>query len=836
MGFLDLFNVIDSDGVSAARYRLHFLGSALGHTESWIFGMLTELVYMLFQVVAVLANSLLGAVLNSSSWLDMLGGLYQKLTAPLFAVFPPWSVACVALALVAFSEFRTRVQEFHKTKTLDRMSGALAMTATVLVLTHDPFSLMAKLLELANGFSVGLAGAVTRGGPGHGTLTNGQALVDASIRTPTIALNYGTGMSASCTTQWSQAMQESRALAESSGCYSSNANEATPGSLGTAVLMLILPAVPMLVFAGIAAWKYFAHLTQSVWWLMSTGWVAAINIYGKHGFEKLVVVFAKCGAHLLMAVITSMLAVALPSAVAGLGMEVLNHWVTNPQAQAFGLMVALGVGFAVSAWAIVQVTGKNHLLVRALHADLEPGLDSLLNPDKKTKFTFTNMGAWLKDGKEPPKNDKLPSPIAGDPVAATAPSDPPPGSGAGSGSEGSGAGASSGGGVDQLMVAAAPPASATSNAAGAHVGSPGSARGASPVGSPGTGVVVVGTGGTIPAGAINLATAVSVNVSPVAVIVVGGGQRPRRSSEDRYGYYTRPENTGPEVLDAEFWDLDEYSELPAGTSSGSPGSSASPSPSGDNPGGGGSGGGGIRSVLADSARPALSAGNAEPAEPLRLALPAGASVPEATDLNTPVEVVGTVGAPPAEERAPRMTSPLQGRFDADAGLGAAPPRGVPDVAQGSPLAPLTSAPVPGPELAGADPDAAAQITDAEQNSPRGAQQQWDTGYRAADVSGARGDSPDDPDGPSAAPVKPRPGGTPGGGSGGAHLAPPMDFVAGDEQRSQERMARYLAAADPDAGVVVFAINLDNPHGGLDLSSNPDRRVVEGSGSGLGDPV
>ena len=99
--FLDLFGVVDSDGVNAARYRLNFLGSSLSKQDSWIFGMITELVYVFFQILVIPANAFLGRALDSGSWLGPLSDAYQRFTAPLYAVVPPWAIACLGLARLA---------------------------------------------------------------------------------------------------------------------------------------------------------------------------------------------------------------------------------------------------------------------------------------------------------------------------------------------------------------------------------------------------------------------------------------------------------------------------------------------------------------------------------------------------------------------------------------------------------------------------------------------------------------------------------------------------------------------------------------------------------------
>ena len=404
-GFLDIFNVTDSDGVHATEYKLNYAGSVLSRMDSHIFGMITELIYVVFQMMVIPANALLGAVFNSSAWLGMLGDLYQKLAAPLYSVFPPWSIACFGLAIVAVSVLRSKPDAkpgrgqiiASSSNSMDRLGGALAMSALVLVLTYNPFALMAKLLELVNGFSLGLASAVTGGG-NDTTLTTGQALVDVSIRTPTIALNYGQELNAGCRTLWSQAMAVNKALEQSSGCFAVGADNASPLTIGTALLMLILPALPMLAFCGVAAWTYFKHLSMSVFFLLATGWAAAFSVHRRDGFRLVTTAVARSVSHLVMAVVTSMLAVALPATVAGLGTKLVG--LVAPDAQAFVMMASLGIGFAVAAVAIRKVTDTHGALAKALQLDAVTNVKNLMGIEATTPGIKSTEFKKLSTNKE----------------------------------------------------------------------------------------------------------------------------------------------------------------------------------------------------------------------------------------------------------------------------------------------------------------------------------------------------------------------------------------------------------------------------------------------------
>ena len=787
-GFLDLFNVLDSDGVSATKYRLHYIGSTLSRQDSWIFGMLTELVYVLFQLMVIPANALLGAVLNSSAWMGTLGEFYQKLTAPLFAVFPPWGIACFGLALVAVSALRSKpgsgkppvrgaptgvtrgASMGMSSNALDRIGGALAMAAMVLVLTYNPFALISKVLELANGFSLGLANAVTSSG-NDTTLATGQALVDASIRTPTIALNYGVEMTAACRTQWSQAMVEGKALAENSGCFTAGANEASPGTLTTAVLMLILPALPMLVFCVIAAWKYLLHLSLAVFHLLATAWVAAISVHKQRGFERLTDSFARAAAHLAMAVVTSMLAVTLPATVAGVGTQLLGL-VSGPQAQAFVMMVSLGIGFGVSAWAINKIVSIHGSLVKVLHADAGANLNALMGNDE-TKFHFANWNTWVTNKKVPADTPSQVKAAARKAARQSALSDDPVSSTASSRSDRDTV-SNSNDDVAQLME-------------GAQTGADAGGQSSGGVGPSGES----GIAEDIDAGAVVTAVTIATTAGPVDTSSPTAVD-PATAAGDTYAYWIGgpSSTTGTDTPDL-----------------GDPGDPVAPKPPpgpGDSPAGG--------SALADPPRSMLpDAGGPPPAVP---GLMGADPALEAASRDTGVTYVATTKPTPA-----RRVSSLLRRFTRSP-IAPSPAGAVPDVEYGPPLSPA-----PDPTAAATE----ALLPDTE-GRPAAAtdQQRWNRlrgvrdRFRRGDASPTTGAGVEPVTGPD---VRPDP---------GSFQAPMPDFLATDDLASQKDEVRNVSGA---AGApITIEINPNDDRLGIVFSSDPDERIRPSNPPGFGDPI
>jgi len=787
--FLDLLNVIDSDGVSATRYRLYFVGNVLSNLSSTIFGFLTELVYVVFQAMVIPGNALLGLVLNSSSWLGALGEFYQKITAPLYAVFPPWALASFGLALVAVAALRPK--QTIKTRSammglssgaLDRIGGAVAMAAMVLVLTYNPFAMISKVLELANGFSLGLAAAVT--GSSESNITPGPALIDASLRTPTIALNYGTEMTAACRTQWSQAMAEKVALAQSSGCFTEGSNSANPGTLLTAIIMLILPALPMLAFCGIAAWKYLTHLTFSVLWFLATGWVAAISVHKQRGFERLTTCFGKALSHLLMAIITSMLALALPATVAGVGMQLLGLVSgAGPQAQAYVMMVSLGIGFGVSAWAINKVVSIHGALARVLHNDFEINFAAVMSVGEETKFSSGNLKNYLK-GDEPGKtpweskqeakkkksSDKA-SALAADPVSSTAGSRPNSGPVPDSNSEADDA-------VEQLMEGAQTGADGGQNPTDA--GTAGAAEyaeaGSTPETGPGAGGILFG----FPTGGVTVVTAVAV-ATEVNVIL------------DPYGYWS---SALPFTIFSDDSDIDD------------PGAALSPRP----PGGpsGSPGGGSALAALPRSVIP--DAGGAPGAVP---GLMGSDPALEAVALDT--GAIFVAGEKPA---LMRPDSPLLRTFTQNP-ISQATPGGVPDPAYAPPLA------------AAGDPATAATEamlpTPVWQSPEANAQRQWNQQRGVRDSTPRGGAEPPTPTDMGIELAT----GTDIRTDPSSFQADMPDFEATNNRLAQINEIKNVSGAGGEPAQVL--IDPNDPLLGLEFSSDPEERVRPRGGSGFGDP-
>lgn len=394
--FLNLFPATDPAGASAAKYRLHFMGNMYLHQDSWIFGMMAELLFTVYQVIAVPASALLGLVFSSGTWLQPLSDQYERFFGPLYEVFPPWAIACVGLAIVVVSMLNSRVTSTKDSgiftpEAMNRLGVALAMVVLVAVLASNPVAVIMRVLEWDTALASDFATKVTRTGSG-GVIETGQALVDQSIRTPAIALNYGREFSAECKQLWSESMMRGQELSVDSGCFVDGQNKAGPDTVITAFIMWFLPALPMLAFAVIAAWKYVVHISMSVLSAVSLAWVAALKVHHRRGFERVAETFGRMGAHMLMFVIVSAVTVALPATCSGIAMQVIKP-VTDPEAQSALIMVTLGIGFLASTWVILKVTSNHGALVRVLKADANLTLESTLGVKPK-KLEWNDFGFW----------------------------------------------------------------------------------------------------------------------------------------------------------------------------------------------------------------------------------------------------------------------------------------------------------------------------------------------------------------------------------------------------------------------------------------------------------
>lgn len=799
--FLDLFSVVDSDGTAVARYRLYFSGANLLRIDSGLFSVLTQAVFELFKLMVVPANALLGFVLNPGGWMTPLSTFYQKMTGPLFTLFPPWALACLGLAVVAVSTLSDHVKSTSKKMVeraiLNRIGAAFGMVAVVIVFTQNPFALMFRLLDFVNSFSLEFATKISGGSTSSSSLAGtGTALVDNTIRIPTIALNYGNELSAACRSQWSDAMSSAIPLAESSGCFTPGANEAGVSSLGTALLMLLFPALPMLVFCAVAAWKYLWHLSASVFYLISTAWVAALAIFRRRNFDTLTRHFGQTAAHLAMAVVTSVMVTALPVLFSGLATDILGL-VSSGQVRVFGLMVSLGVGFAASAWVLVRVTSLHGELARALHIGSDKSVKGWLGVDAGKESQRSSVGKFLtgpagRSGQAGASSSRMPlrkgSALAADPIAATSAGDAAGADNRKGPSMGGDDSLAGGRAVTELTVAAGTVTS------GASVGV--AAAAASVAAS------TVAVGSSTPATAGVLASPLS-----TTLVIDATGADPCGTGNDPYGYYTPP------VIATDDGD--------AGTSAGGGEPLRVETDSETvNPGGSAPGSEDVRvSPLADPPRPAVFGPDGN--------TPVAGNVYADPALDAAARAAGATFVTGPPTRRQRVTSWLR-RFGRDESAAETDPApgAFPEPIYAPPLSPATPPPVAdsGEVIESTDPD-----------DPVNDQQRFNRLRRFGPAARRLRDVTSSLTQKSAAAAAGRAGlraGTNPHPSG--FLAPMADELAVDALEAQMEAAQLIAAAHGTQADIV--IDPDEIRIGIDLSSDPDERIRPKNTSGFGDPL
>ncbi|KXO90614.1 Uncharacterised protein (plasmid) [Tsukamurella tyrosinosolvens] len=413
-GFLDIFNVTDSGGARVSRYRLDFAGAIYNNTDSWVWGMFASLPYMAAKTMLVIANNLLGIVLSSASFLNSLSDLYTKITAPFFSIVPPWLIGCITFGYLGFRLWSNHAKAGRATSLSgfkandvnerDRLAAAFVILALVVFLTNNPFLLLTTLLETANSLAIDSSNAVI-GGSANDTVSAGQALADQTMRDPTIALTYSGEFTDACKNAWSQAQASGTELTPESGCFNKGDNDAGPDTLLSAILLNPFPAIPMLAFAGVAIWKYAAHLTTSAMCTIALPWVAAVSLHKRRGFERLAAVGAAALSHMFMVMVVSMLTVALPALVANAVQSLVTELVGSSEyasVRTWLSLVSLGIGFAASTGALYFITRRTSILTRLLKADVNDTLNKTLGIDTG-RFSWKNLRSrgfnpFAKDG------------------------------------------------------------------------------------------------------------------------------------------------------------------------------------------------------------------------------------------------------------------------------------------------------------------------------------------------------------------------------------------------------------------------------------------------------
>lgn len=376
------FAAVDTDGVKVTAYRLHWSNSFLGVNMP---GFLTDLAFAIYVLIASPAVWLLGLLFDPDWWLGPLAKLYDELTAPLYAVVPPmlFAAAMMSLMLAGLLFVKSETDTFGSLA-INRIAAGFGMMILIGVIAANPMRLLIKVMT----FSSDLIRSVLSKGPNAASMKS--VLVDSAIRTPAQMTNYGQALSDACSTEWSMAQANGRAL-EAGQCYAAGSDAADASTVIGTTGMVFVVGLPLLLFAGLTAWKFFLHMTLCALTLLTAPWQIGAAIPKRRGFVIVSGIVARFLAHLIVAVMIAWLAALLPTLTSELTVSIASRG----EAEAGAALVLQALGFAVSWLLILKLANNHSFVVRMLRADPSQTLEATIGA--KPAAALTKGGHAISD-------------------------------------------------------------------------------------------------------------------------------------------------------------------------------------------------------------------------------------------------------------------------------------------------------------------------------------------------------------------------------------------------------------------------------------------------------
>ena len=363
--------LVDSAGKKVGDYALHWGRGSTSPFNAWnlAWQLGTELCYVFYLFFATLSVKIMEFV-SDPKWLDGLVKGYQNITERMFSVVNPILLAAftftVLMVYVLLDKVRTSSMGMER-RDVERVGAGLVLLCTVVVLALNPFGLMRFALSLGGSATSALTGT-------DGNVSTSPSLVDAVLRTPTLAINYAGGRahenSPGCTDDdWSRLANGFTGT----HCIEPKADYGTSIHFflaGTALGM----AFTLLIFALCVLYKFVKHLSFAVIGLVLLPWVAAASMLKRRSFDLLTRTFAVAAGNLIMAVVVQVFAISGPLFAALLLDSFLAGSGTSVVLSMIGLMlVYMGVTLV-----LLYVTRKSSALVRALRADASTAMHTFM--------------------------------------------------------------------------------------------------------------------------------------------------------------------------------------------------------------------------------------------------------------------------------------------------------------------------------------------------------------------------------------------------------------------------------------------------------------------------
>lgn len=328
---MDWVNVKDSAGGMISNYRLMLDPSFYSMLSNTVYSGIVELCYAFFLGVSSYASAALQLVVQPRIWLDPLSEAYIKVTAPVFEFASPRLIVVASFAILIVQVFVVRsgpapgatrggkspglMDQWIPSNTQiaraqwDRLGSGLVMFGLVFLLTSNPFSMMRTLLEWVIGFGEIFI-------PGDSSASSQGINTGNLIRTVTFLINYRDVLDAECAEQWAEAINNQ---GSNPSCLTDSQIAATDTDLWTVVLAaLALPVAwyfAKFVFQVLI--RFLNYISLAIFYLVSTGFVAAVSLGRRRPYDPLVTVLSKLATNAALSGLVVLVAVVGPGAIFG---------------------------------------------------------------------------------------------------------------------------------------------------------------------------------------------------------------------------------------------------------------------------------------------------------------------------------------------------------------------------------------------------------------------------------------------------------------------------------------------------------------------------------------
>lgn len=363
-------NLMDSGRRKVADYGLRWSeesSSILRHPVNVMWQMATDGVYMAYLACAVWGVKILSFIANPT-WLDGMVDIYENITERMFSYVNPILLGTLGFTIlmvyVLFDKVKTSSMGMER-RDVERVSAGLVMLCIVVFLALNPFYLMRFALSLVNTSINSFTGGSSGSQGGVST-----TLVDALIRTPTMAINFAGGQRAGSRCSENNWSQDAEAF--SRNCLMPEADHGTIVHLTVALFACVM-AMTVFLFALVALYKFIKHLSFAIVGIVLLPWVAAVSMVKRRSFDLLGRTFAVAAGNLIMAVVVQVFAVLIPKFA-----QLFLKGFSNGTSNAVFSMVMATLGWFVSMLFLLYVTRKHSALVRMLRADATTALNTYM--------------------------------------------------------------------------------------------------------------------------------------------------------------------------------------------------------------------------------------------------------------------------------------------------------------------------------------------------------------------------------------------------------------------------------------------------------------------------